>query len=703
MKKIVSVTLMIMMILSMFVVPVSAASPIKTKNEAIAWLNAQQDKTYNYDNAYGTQCTEFVKAYVNYVMTGDPWQNCGYAVDKNGRDVWQSSFWKNNGWTVYNNTADFMPQPGDIFSAGLYSYGHTGVVISSDLYTAKIAHANGRDNVVDNGDPVTISTITWRSSTTDSPYGATHFIRPNFKSTTTAALKTPVITFNKSSYTMGDTIKIAWGLSPSNSNLSHYWITVANPAGNLVINQKIDKSQTTFSFATPGVGTYKVTMFATPYGSASGEGSLTDTKSITINPKVTKYTVYFNANGGSGAPAAQTKYHNQTLTLSSTKPTRSGYIFLGWSTSSTATSATYAAGGPYTANSGATLYAVWAKNTCRVYFNANGGYCPVSDKEIPKNSAYGSLPSATRDGYNFDGWYTRREGGTRVTSSTVHTSSGNITLYAHWSLKYPSTPELISAANTASGVKVSWKASANADSYIVYRKTYNAKTKAWSGWSRIASGLTSTAYTDKNVKTGTYYRYTVKAVNEAGNSGYNATGFKTYFLSRPTVTTSNSNSGVTVKWTKSAGATGYVVYRKTTAGWTKIATVKGAGTLSYTDKKASSGTTYKYTVRAYYSSYLSAYKESAAITRLATPTLKSVTSAQRGITIKWNKVTGATGYIIYRKTGNGSWKNMGKVTGTTVVDTSAKRGATYTYTIRAYYGNSTSYYNTKGLTIKDKY
>ena len=74
------------------------------------------------------------------------------------------------------------------------------------------------------------------------------------------------------------------------------------------------------------------------------------------------YTVAFNANGGTGAPASQTKTYGTDLTLSSTKPTRTGYTFLGWSTSSSATTQTYAAGAKYTANAAATLYAVWRAN-----------------------------------------------------------------------------------------------------------------------------------------------------------------------------------------------------------------------------------------------------------------------------------------------------------------------------------------------------
>ena len=91
----------------------------------------------------------------------------------------------------------------------------------------------------------------------------------------------------------------------------------------------------------------------TQYKSTSAAGSWT-----VPSPS---HTVAYNANGGSGAPASQTKSYSSNLVLSTTKPTRVGYTFLGWSTSSTATSATYSAGGTYTANQWGgtvTLYAV---------------------------------------------------------------------------------------------------------------------------------------------------------------------------------------------------------------------------------------------------------------------------------------------------------------------------------------------------------
>lgn len=93
---------------------------------------------------------------------------------------------------------------------------------------------------------------------------------------------------------------------------------------------------------------------------ASG-GGYTGNAALTLYAQWTAntYTVKFNANGGTGAPGNQTKTYGVALTLSTTKPTRTNYNFLGWATSASATSAQYAAGGSYTDNSAVTLYAVW--------------------------------------------------------------------------------------------------------------------------------------------------------------------------------------------------------------------------------------------------------------------------------------------------------------------------------------------------------
>ena len=84
--------------------------------------------------------------------------------------------------------------------------------------------------------------------------------------------------------------------------------------------------------------------------------------SETRTVKAVVYTISYDANGGSGAPAAQQKLKGTALTLSTTKPTLSGYTFKGWALSKTATTVAYAPGASYTEDADATLYAVWEKD-----------------------------------------------------------------------------------------------------------------------------------------------------------------------------------------------------------------------------------------------------------------------------------------------------------------------------------------------------
>ena len=83
------------------------------------------------------------------------------------------------------------------------------------------------------------------------------------------------------------------------------------------------------------------------------------------------YTVAYNANGGSGAPSSQTKTHGTALTLSSIKPTRTGYTFSKWNTKSDGSGTSYSTGASYTSNSDVTLYAIWTENVLTVNYYSN--------------------------------------------------------------------------------------------------------------------------------------------------------------------------------------------------------------------------------------------------------------------------------------------------------------------------------------------
>lgn len=189
----------------------------------------------------------------------------------------------------------------------------------------------------------------------------------------------------------------------------------------------------------------KGTAAATKYFSAKFTGidllaglTMTASTSITV-AALDSYTVAYNANGSnvSGVPSSQTKWYGTNLTLSTTKPTRTGYTFQGWATSSTG-SVAYAAGATYSANASVTLYAVWKANTYTVSYNANGG----SGAPSSQTKTYGvnltlSTTKPTLTNYNFKGW------GTSASSTTVsyaagatYTANASITLYAVWELAY---------------------------------------------------------------------------------------------------------------------------------------------------------------------------------------------------------------------------------------------------------------------------
>lgn len=224
------------------------------------------------------------------------------------------------------------------------------------------------------------------------------------------------------------------------------------------------------------------------------------------------YTVTYNANGGSGAPTSQTKTWGTNLTLSSTKPTRTGYTFLGWSTSSTATSATWAAGATYSTEASNTLYAVWTLNSGTVYYYANGGTATSSypmDTTTGKSNTtstvyYTSTPFDlfncttlfSRTGYHIESDATAwRYGSSTATtyfnqasqdfSSYLSSSTGqSFNLYAAW---VANTYTVSYNANGGSGTMENSTATYNQE----FKTTANAFTRVgytFAGWNESADG-----------------------------------------------------------------------------------------------------------------------------------------------------------------------------------------------------------------------
>lgn len=288
----------------------------------------------------------------------------------------------------------------------------------------------------------------------------------------------------------------------------------------------------TYSISGNGSATKTITVTFRNFNTDNDDSA---TKSVSFSvtvPAWTSYKITYNANGGSGAPGSQTKWKDQALTLSSTKPTRTGYSFLGWSTSSSATSATYAAGGSYTANAAATLYAVWKANTYAVTYNANGG----SGAPSKQTKTYGvtlklSSTVPTRTNYNFKGW------GTSASATTVsyaaganYTANAAITLYAVWELAYTKpritnfsvvrvdSDDVVSDDGTVARVSFTWACDKSVSSITIKWKltsasTYsNSKTVSASGTSGNVHELISPFSTESS------YDIQVIVTDSAGSS-----------------------------------------------------------------------------------------------------------------------------------------------------------------------------------------
>ena len=150
--------------------------------------------------------------------------------------------------------------------------------------------------------------------------------------------------------------------------------------------------------------------------------------------KAATYTVKYNANGGKNPPSSQTKTEGTTLTLSKTKPTRAGYTFKGWGTSSTATTVAYKAGASYTTNGGTTLYAIWKKTTYAIKYDANGGSgAPAAQTKTHGKTLVLSKTKPSRRGYIFLGWSTSSTATKKTYSpGDSYATNSAATLYAVW-------------------------------------------------------------------------------------------------------------------------------------------------------------------------------------------------------------------------------------------------------------------------------
>lgn len=351
--------------------------------------------------------------------------------------------------------------------------------------------------------------------------------------------------------------------------------TVATGSGWSTSNQKkLGSASYTYDRKTSAQTRY---LYAKLTGVDVVGGTMYASKTVSI-PKLASYTVSYNANGGSGAPSSQTKYYGKSLTLSSTKPTRTGYTFQGWGTSASDTSVDYAAGASYTGNANITLYAIWKINTWAVTYNANGGSgAPGNQTKTYGKTLVLSTTKPTRTGYNFQGW------GTSASDTSVdyaaggnYTANAAITLYAIWKLKtYTVTYNANGGSGAPGNQTKTYGVALTLSKTIPTKANYNFK-----GWGTSASS-TSVSY-----KSGASYtsnaNITLYAVWELA---YKKPTISSLLINRVDENdeTGNSNGLISFKWTTFHNVSSVTISWVSASG-----EIKGSKTVS--DVSGTSGT-----------------------------------------------------------------------------------------------------------------
>ncbi len=155
------------------------------------------------------------------------------------------------------------------------------------------------------------------------------------------------------------------------------------------------------------------------------------------NWKANEYTVSFDSQGGTSPdPASQAVTFGQNYGPLATT-TREGYTFAGWWTEPNGSGTQVKSTTKVTILADRTLYAHWTARKYKVHFDEHGGTDPSpANKEVTYNQEYGELATTERDGYNFAGWWTKKNGeGTHVEPTTEVTILDDQILYAHWKAK----------------------------------------------------------------------------------------------------------------------------------------------------------------------------------------------------------------------------------------------------------------------------
>lgn len=400
----------------------------------------------------------------------------------------------------------------------------------------------------------------------------------------TSKPKAPTVSLSKNILKVNEKTMLYWS---NCEGADYYWVSCWSETDQC-ISEKATAMSKQISFSKPGK--YSITVVS---GNALGE-TIGNWIEIYVYNTDGYNILQYNANGGTGNMNAQLVYYDSKFSTQKSTFSRKGYEQKGWN-----------------------IYRCSDKK----WFVPNKGW--KTEKEIIENSWIKQVYTDPIQNWTFDqSWY---NGG--ILNDTI-------IFYAVWKkvpvvevevveppqfdsdifdlvgptphpffpdnwqdIELPQLrcgkPNLRTISNTRDGLKITWDELEAADTYVVYRKTKNGEWKCLG-----ETGKNS--YTDKTVKSGKKYYYTVSARNEAGDSDLSNALAKQYLFAPILIKCQKEGNNMSLAWIKTKGAKGYIIYRKTASGkYKKLKIVKGMSNNSYTDKTAFGKKRYFYKVKAY--------------------------------------------------------------------------------------------------------
>ncbi|MFF2877084.1 InlB B-repeat-containing protein [Gottfriedia sp. NPDC057991] len=366
--------------------------------------------------------------------------------------------------------------------------------------------------------------------------------------------------------------------------------------------------------------------------------SIYSAKTIYGTWKAAKYTVIYNTQDAGLVVSVKAEYNSL---LDETKPTRTGYTFLGWTKDAEGKTPWNFDTDKVTDNT--ILYAKWDINSYTVHFNSNDG-SQVADKTATYNSAI-TAPTTNRTGYTFVGWYKDAEGkvawnfaADKVTSDT--------TLYAKWDINSYKVNYVSNGGSTVPAQTADYNSVVNLPkptrTGYTFAGWYNDATLKTPVGNSLKLTNNITLYAKWNINT-----YTVKFNSNGGSS----------------VASKTANYNSTISQPASPTRKGYVF-----VGWYKDAAGKVAW--NFANDRVTANTTI--------------YAKWVAIP--AKPSnFKATKSGKSSAKLTWSSVSGATGYEIVKSTSKtGSYSHLSDVKTTSYTNNGLSKGKTYYYKVRSF-------------------